>query len=110
MRVTSSAEKLFSDEAIVFYKPFPTKALSLKELYKYIISGIDRSTIVGYFGFALVAAVVAMLVPSQDDTKAKDPYRVGYYDAIAFASELVFLTVYIRRPGESCAECRHPGI
>ncbi len=94
VRVTSSAEKLFSDEAIVFYKPFPTKALSLKELYKYIISGIDRSTIVGYFGFALVAAVVAMLVPwinrmlFSDVVSSKDTQAL-----VAVAVFLLFVTL-----------------
>ena len=62
-KVTSVSEKLFSSEAFVFYKPFPTRAMTMKDLYAYIFSSIDRSTVAGYIVFALIATLVGLLVP-----------------------------------------------
>ncbi len=62
-KVTASSEKLFSEEAIAFYKPFPTKSMNLKDLYGYLFANIDRNSIIGYVGFALMATLVGMLIP-----------------------------------------------
>ena len=62
-RVASSSEKLFSSEAFAFYKPFPTRAMTLRDLYAYIFANVDRPGIAGYFGFALAATLVGMLIP-----------------------------------------------
>lgn len=62
-KLSAASEKLFSGEAFVFYKPLPTRALTLRDLYNYIFASIDRPSIAGYFGFALIAACVGLLVP-----------------------------------------------
>ena len=62
-RVTADAEKLFSGEAFAFYKAFPTRAMTMKDLYAYIFSNLDRGGVFGYFGFALIATCVGMLIP-----------------------------------------------
>ena len=61
--VTAASEKLFSGEAYAFYKPFPTKAMTMKDLNRYIFENFDRSGLVGYFAFALIATCVGLLVP-----------------------------------------------
>ncbi|MCR5098982.1 MAG: ATP-binding cassette domain-containing protein [Lachnospiraceae bacterium] len=63
VKVTKATEKLFTPEAITFYKPFPTRAMTLKDLYRYIFENLDRPGLVGYLGFALIATVVGMLIP-----------------------------------------------
>ncbi len=62
-KVTSASEKLFAGEAITFYKPFPTRAMTLNDLFRYIFENIDRPGLMGYFGFALIATLVGMLIP-----------------------------------------------
>jgi NHLM bacteriocin system ABC transporter ATP-binding protein len=62
-KVGSSEEKLFEDEAFAFYKPFPTKAMTGRDLCKYIVDNIDRPGLAGYFLFALAATLVGMLIP-----------------------------------------------
>lgn len=61
--VTAASEKLFSGEAYAFYKPFPTKAMTMKDLNRYIFENFDRAGLVGYFAFALIATCVGLLVP-----------------------------------------------
>ncbi|MBR5407767.1 MAG: ATP-binding cassette domain-containing protein, partial [Lachnospiraceae bacterium] len=62
-KVTAASEKLFGGEAFAFYKAFPTRAMTMKDLYAYIFSNIDKGGIGGYLGFALIATCVGMLVP-----------------------------------------------
>ncbi|MBO4265597.1 MAG: ATP-binding cassette domain-containing protein [Lachnospiraceae bacterium] len=62
-RVTADSEKFFGGDAFAFYKAFPTRAMTMKDLYAYIFSNLDRGGIAGYFGFALIATCVGMLVP-----------------------------------------------
>ncbi|MCR4655229.1 MAG: ATP-binding cassette domain-containing protein [Lachnospiraceae bacterium] len=62
-RVTSSSEKLFSGEAYSFYKAFPTRAMTMRDLDRYILSNLDMRGVAGYVGFALIATCVGMLIP-----------------------------------------------
>ncbi len=62
-KVTASAESLFAGEAFVFYKAFPTRVMTMKDLYAYIFENLDRGGVVGYFGFALIAILIGMLIP-----------------------------------------------
>ena len=41
-KVAASSEKLFSGEAYAFYKAFPTRAMTMKDLYRYIFANLDR--------------------------------------------------------------------
>ncbi len=61
--VTAASEKLFSGEAITFYKAFPSRAMTMKDLYGYLFANLDRNGVIGYFGFALIAVLVGMFVP-----------------------------------------------
>ena len=88
-KVTAATEKLFSDEAFAFYKAFPTRSMTMKDLYAYIFSNLDRGGIGGYFGFALVATCVGMLVPWIN--------RVLFSDIVAMksVSALVAIGVFL---------------
>ena len=62
-RITAKTEKLFSGEAFAFYKAFPTRAMTMKDLYVYTFANLDRNGVIGYIGFALIAAATGMLIP-----------------------------------------------
>lgn len=88
-KVAASSEKLFSDEAFVFYKAFPTRAMTMKDLYAYILANLDRRGVYGYFGFALIATCVGMLIPWIN--------RILFSDIVAMKSisALVAIAVFL---------------
>ena len=88
-KVAASSEKLFSGEAFVFYKAFPTRAMTMKDLYAYILANLDRSGVYGYFGFALIATCVGMLIPWIN--------RILFSDIVAMKSisALVAIAVFL---------------
>ena len=63
VRISGSNEKLFSEDAIAFYRPFPTKSLTMKDLVGYIFKNIDRPALISFLIFALIASMVGMLIP-----------------------------------------------
>ena len=87
--VSSASEKLLSDRAIAFYKPFPTKAMTQQDLYGYIFANLDRSGLIGYFGFALISVLVGMLVPWINKLLFSD--IAAMKDVTALAAIAVFL-------------------
>ena len=44
-KLTAASEKLFSGEAFAFYKPFPTKSMTMRDLNSYIFSSFDRGSV-----------------------------------------------------------------
>ena len=89
LRVTASSEKLFSSEAIAFYKPFPTRSLRIRDVYRYILENIDRQSIAGYIGFALIATLIGLLVPWINSMLFSEIVSIG--DKGAFFAIAVFL-------------------
>lgn len=61
--VNKNSEKLFENEAVVFYKPLPSEKLTLKTLYRFILNCVDRKALAGYLVFGLVALFTGMLLP-----------------------------------------------
>ncbi|MBQ7507641.1 MAG: ATP-binding cassette domain-containing protein [Lachnospiraceae bacterium] len=88
-RVNANTEKLFSGEVFLFYKAFPARAMTMKDLYGYLFANLDRSGVIGFFGFALVAALVGMLIPWINRLLFSD--IVAMKSASAFAAIAVFL-------------------
>lgn len=62
-RVSASNEELFDKEAYVFYKPFPTKALKVFSMLRFIWDNIERSGIIWYAVFCLIVTLIGMLAP-----------------------------------------------
>ena len=86
-RVTASSEKLFGSEVFVFYKAFPPRAMTMKDLYAYIFSNLDRHGVFGYFGFALIATCVGMLIPWIN--------RMLFSDIVAMKSASAFFAIAV---------------
>ena len=81
-KVSAAQEKLFSDEAIAFYKPFPTKALTMRDMYRYIINTVDGPSKAGYFGFAVIATAGGMLIPWITQILFSDIVSIGSVQAL----------------------------
>ena len=64
IKVTGQNEELFEDEAICFYKPFPGKALSEKELTGYILKTIPKADLLYFALITLMAVLIGMAVPA----------------------------------------------
>lgn len=90
-KVCTAHEKLFSGEAIAFYKPFPTKALTVKDICRYIIDSVDGPSKAGYFGFALIATAVGMLIPWITENLFSDIVSIGSVRALAAIAVFMIL-------------------
>ncbi len=89
VKVTSKAEKLFSGEAYTFYKAFPTRAMTMKDLYGYILANLDRNGVIGYISFALIAVFTGMLIPWINRILFSDIVAMG--DVSALVAIAVFM-------------------
>ncbi|MCR4704854.1 MAG: ATP-binding cassette domain-containing protein [Lachnospiraceae bacterium] len=102
MRVTSSTEKLFALEAYAFYKPFPTRSLTVRDVCRYIIENIDKPSLMGYLGFAVLATLIGLLIPWINKLLFSDVISIGHMNVLlaiavfmlcASLSSLLFGTV-----------------
>ncbi|MBE5859364.1 MAG: ATP-binding cassette domain-containing protein [Butyrivibrio sp.] len=63
VKINSRSEKLISDEAIVFYKPFPMRKMGIKDLISFIIENTDKGSLYAYLIYSVIASIVGMLIP-----------------------------------------------
>ena len=62
-KVDKDTEKLFSKEAMVFYKPFPLKKLSVLDLINIIKSNLRISDIIFYIILLGITTLIGMILP-----------------------------------------------
>ena len=63
IRVTEKNVDLFEDTALCFYKPFPQKAITYKELVKYIFNTIPKRDIWTFSFVTLAVLLVSTFIP-----------------------------------------------
>lgn len=63
IRINKHNEDIFEEDAIVFYKPFPQKKLTIPLVLKYIYDSIPVSSKLLYLFFTLIASLVGLLSP-----------------------------------------------
>ncbi|MGN1406146.1 MAG: NHLP bacteriocin export ABC transporter permease/ATPase subunit [Erysipelotrichaceae bacterium] len=63
IKVKKSNEDLFEDEAIAFYKPFPLKSITIKDLVVYIAQVLSVSDYVAVALATLAVSLLGMLTP-----------------------------------------------
>lgn len=63
IKVKKSNEDLFEDEAIAFYKPFPLKSITIKDLIVYIAQVLSVSDYVAIAIATLAVSLLGMLTP-----------------------------------------------
>lgn len=63
IRINKHNEGMFEKEAVVFYKPFPQKKLTIPLLLKYIYDSIPVSSKLLYLLFTLIVSLIGLLSP-----------------------------------------------
>ncbi len=63
VKVNRKTEKLFEEEAIAFYKPFPLKKMGIGQLFQYIIQTLSLSDFMMFGLAALAVTLVGMITP-----------------------------------------------
>lgn len=63
IRLNAKTEDLLEKDAYCFYKPFPLKKITIKDLIKYIFSTVSSITIVKTIILTLVGTLIGMLIP-----------------------------------------------
>lgn len=64
VKVTAETEKLFENSAYCFYKPYPLKKLSERELLKNILGAVGRADIYLFVLMSAAALAISLIVPS----------------------------------------------
>ena len=63
VKINKNTAKSIKEEAICFYKPFPRKSLSAKDLLKFIVGNLSRKDIILFFLLTLMVQVVGLVFP-----------------------------------------------
>ncbi len=63
VNINKNTVKNINDEAICFYKPFPQKSLTVKDLVRFIIDSLEKKDIVLFFLLTLLVQIVGMIFP-----------------------------------------------
>lgn len=81
-RITRCNESIFSEEAIVFYRPFPNEKMGVRDLYRYIFDNINRQSLMGYLAFAMISTLVGLLLPCLSRSLFSDAEPSGQISAL----------------------------
>ncbi len=94
VRVTASAEKKISSEALCFYRPLPAHALKIRDLLMYMVSCLTARDVISFGVSALAIALVGLLMPALNRVMMGDVIRTGSHQLLfAVVSFMVFTTV-----------------
>ncbi len=85
MNVTKSTEEMLGREAIAFYRPFPMRAIKVRDLLKFIFMNISIPDLVRYLILALIVVLVGLLTPQMT--------HVLFSDVIASGSTRILLAI-----------------
>lgn len=88
--VDRQGEKLFADEAFVFYKPLPNEKLTVRTLYRYILDSVDKKALAGYLVFGVVAVFAGMLLPLLSRNLFSSVIPSGSASALAAVAVFIF--------------------
>lgn len=88
-QIDERSEKLFSQDALVFYKPFPTRVLTVRDVWRYIIENTDRGSLASYVAFGAFATLSGMLIPYLTQSLFSDVPAAG--SSTAFTALAVFM-------------------
>lgn len=63
IKINQKNEKLFEEEAVVFYKPFPLRAIGIPALIRYITGTLSASDFILVGAAAFAVSLIGMLMP-----------------------------------------------
>ena len=62
-KITSASEKLFGEEAFCFYRPFPMREMTVRDLFRYMLECLSMRDLTGFGAAALAVTLVGLLIP-----------------------------------------------
>ena len=83
VKLNSKTENIISEEAILFYKPFPSKKLNTFDILKYMVNRLNRNDIAKFALAALAVILVGMLIPALNKRLFSVVADSGSYTALA---------------------------
>ena len=83
VKVNSKTENIISEEAILFYEPFPLKKLNTVELLKYAANRITKNDIALLALASLAVTLIGMLVPALNKWLFSTVVNSGSYTMLA---------------------------
>jgi len=66
VKVNARTEKLIGDRAYVFYQPFPQRAITMKDLTRYMTAQLTPWDLVSFLIASLLVTLVGLLIPKLD--------------------------------------------
>ncbi len=85
VNVTKSTEKQIGRDAITFYRPFPMRAMKVRDLFGFIFRNIRKPDLLRYVILAFVVVLVGLLTPRMTN--------ILFSDVIASGSTRVLLAI-----------------
>lgn len=93
VRITGREEKKIGKEAFCFYRPLPQRQMTLKDLFRYMISVLNGWDYVSFALAALIITLVGMLIPKLNHILMDQVVSSGSYTLLgAVMSFMLFAT------------------
>ena len=93
VRITGREEKKIGKEAFCFYRPLPQRQMTLKDLFRYMISVLNGWDYVSFALAALIITLVGMLIPKLNHILMDQVVGSGSYTLLgAVMSFMLFAT------------------
>ncbi len=93
-KVNAAAEKLIGTEALCFYRPLPTRELTVRDLFRYMTDCLTPWDIGGFGAAALAVTLVGMLIPQLTQILMSSVVALGSQQLLlAVVSFMFFATV-----------------
>ncbi len=90
IRVTDKVAEQLEDEAFVFYRPFPLKAMNFREYVRYMYEVLDVSDIIRYFAVMGILTVLGLLIPKINHMLFSDVVGYGSTQILMALMSLLF--------------------
>lgn len=95
-KVTAKNAELFENEALCFYKPFPQKKLSEKELIGYILKTVYKKEYICFALITLAVLLISLMIPALYNVLLGTViYQSSFMPLVAIAVFLVTTTISI---------------
>ena len=94
VKITAGEEKKISSEALCFYRSLPTRELTVKDLFRFMVSCVTVRDVVSFGMAALAITLVGMLIPKFNRILIGTVITQGSFQLLyAVMSFMVFATV-----------------
>ena len=94
VKVTQITKQLIDDEAICFYRPFPLRKISVKDILLHITTALSWSDFALFAVSTLIVSLLGMFVPKITNTLLSDVIRISS-NGLLLAIALVLVCVTI---------------